>query len=91
MCLRHLILSHHDEMENGSPVVPKTSEAFVLAYADKIDSMMGALRQISDKTGEEAWSDWVNLISRKIYFGRDQSPAEGATSTGKKTADGGEE
>lgn len=91
MRLRHLILAHHGELENGSPVVPQTREAFVLAYADKMDSMMGALGRIAEKTGEGPWSEWVNLISRFIYFGRGESPPAGGTLTGDETAAGGEE
>lgn len=73
--LRHLIISHQGQMETGSPVVPQTREAFILYYADEIDSKMGALRHIAEKTGERPWSDYVNLIGRYIYFGgRDCGP-----------------
>ncbi len=91
MCLRHLILSHHRELENGSPVVPQTREAFILSYADEMDAKMGALRQIGEKTGDESWSDYVRLINRFIYFGHDQSPPEGGAGNGVQTAAGGEE
>lgn len=67
--LRHLIVSHQGQMETGSPVVPQTREAFILYYADEIDSKMGALRHVAEKTGERPWSDYVNLIGRHIYFG----------------------
>jgi 3'-5' exoribonuclease len=67
--LRHLIVSHQGQMETGSPVVPQTREAFILYYADEIDSKMGALRHVAEKTGDRPWSDYVNLIGRHIYFG----------------------
>jgi len=67
--LRHLILSHQGELAHGSPVVPMTREAFVLYAADELDSKMGALRHVAEKTGERPWSDYVNLIGRHIYFG----------------------
>jgi len=89
--LRHMVLAHHGELENGSPVVPQTREAFILCYADEIDAKMGALRQIADKTGLEPWSDWIKLIDRFIYFGRDRVSPAGDISPGRKTAAGGEE
>jgi 3'-5' exoribonuclease len=88
--MRHLILSHHGLMENASPVVPQTREAFILYYADEMDAKMGALQRIADKTGAEAWSDYVRLIGRFIYFGRAKEAAEVADATGEAMV-GGEE
>ena len=42
--LLHLVASHHGTMEFGSPVVPKTPEAFVLHHADDLDAKMEMLR-----------------------------------------------
>jgi 3'-5' exoribonuclease len=71
MKLRHLILSHHGNLEFASPVVPQIPEAFILYYADELDSKMGALDRIREKTGGKGWSEYVNLIQRHIYFGED--------------------
>ncbi|MCB5250691.1 MAG: HD domain-containing protein, partial [Candidatus Cloacimonetes bacterium] len=38
MKLRHLILSHHGEMEKGAVKVPQTIEAVVLHFADNMDA-----------------------------------------------------
>ena len=38
--LIHLIAAHHGEMEFGSPVFPKTPEAFVLHYVDNLDAKL---------------------------------------------------
>ena len=38
--LLHLIVSHHGELEFGSPVVPKTPEAQALHYIDNLDAKM---------------------------------------------------
>ncbi len=64
--MRHLILSHHGHVEYASPVVPMIPEAFVLYYADEIDSKMGAIDRIREKSGGQGWSEYVNLINRKI-------------------------
>jgi len=90
MLLRHLILSHHGLMENASPVVPQTREAFILYYADEMDAKMGALHRIAEKTGDEAWSDYVKLIGRFIYFGRAKGGSAEVAAAGE-AATGGEE
>jgi len=43
MHLLHLIVSHHGELEFGSPVLPKTPEAVVLHYLDNIDAKLEML------------------------------------------------
>jgi 3'-5' exoribonuclease len=42
--LEHLILSHHGALELGSPVVPKTVEAFLLAAVDDLDATLHQVR-----------------------------------------------
>lgn len=49
--LTHLILSHHGQMEWGSPVEPKTPEAVLLHQIDMIDSRIEMFREIY-RTGE---------------------------------------
>jgi 3'-5' exoribonuclease len=68
MKLRHLIISHQGMLEYASPIVPQIPEAFVLFYADEIDSKMGAIERIRDKTGP-GWSEYVKLLDRFLYFG----------------------
>ena len=43
--IEHLILSHHGALELGSPVVPKTIEAFLLAAVDDLDAKLHQIRQ----------------------------------------------
>lgn len=74
--LRHLILSHHGNLEYASPVVPQIPEAFLLYYADELDSKMGAIDRIREKTGGVGWSEYVNLIQRHIYFGEAEDKKE---------------
>lgn len=66
--LRHLILAHQGELAYASPVVPMMTEAFVLYYCDELDSKLGALERIRERQPGEGWSDYVNLLSRYIYF-----------------------
>lgn len=43
--LLHLIGSHHGEYEFGSPVLPRTPEAFALHFIDNLDAKMEMVRQ----------------------------------------------
>ena len=43
--LEHLILSHHGEREFGSPVLPSTIEAMILAAVDDFDAKMNQVRR----------------------------------------------
>ncbi|MGH8048658.1 MAG: HD domain-containing protein [Chthoniobacterales bacterium] len=38
--LIHLVLSHHGELQFGSPVLPKTPEAIALHYVDNLDARL---------------------------------------------------
>ncbi len=42
--LLHLIASHHGELQFGSPVVPRTPEAFALHYLDNLDAKLEMTR-----------------------------------------------
>ena len=68
MKIRHLIISHQGQLDYASPIVPQIPEAFILFYADEIDSKMGAIERIRDKTGA-GWSEYVKLLDRFLYFG----------------------
>ena len=47
--IEHLILSHHGELELGSPVKPMTIEAFLLASVDDLDSKIHQIRRHLDE------------------------------------------
>jgi 3'-5' exoribonuclease len=46
--LLHLIAAHHGELQFGSPVVPKTPEAWALHYVDNLDAKMEMMAQAYD-------------------------------------------
>lgn len=66
---KHLITSHHGEHEFGSPVRPKTAEAFALHFADNMDAKMNIIGQACDemdKSGQE-WSPYMRFLERNIH------------------------
>jgi len=71
--IMHMILSHHGEIEWGSPKQPLFPEALVLHYADNLDSKMEMMRQVYAKyRGQnKQWSDYHPFLEREIYLGDD--------------------
>ncbi len=68
MKLRHLILSHHGEMDKGAVVRPKTREAYVLHLLDEIDSKLDAINKIAEKA-DDIWSEYIKPLEDYLYFG----------------------
>jgi len=79
MLLKHMILSHHGQLEFGSPKRPKTLEAIVLSYIDDMDAKVSTVRSLIEANeGGTAWTPYQRLFERYIYTG---SAAEGAQGT----------
>lgn len=67
--LQHLILSHHNLGEWGSPVQPQTAEAVALHYIDALDAKLqmaeDALSATSDK---ELWTQPIRGLENKALY-----------------------
>lgn len=74
--IQHMILSHHATHAQGSPVVPKTLEAIVLALIDDLDAQTDAFNRVVEETQSkgQAWSEYLNLIERQIWARRPENP-----------------
>lgn len=59
--LLHLIVSHHGELEFGSPVVPKTPEAQALHYIDNLDAKMEMFAR-----GYEVSADLARNVQERV-------------------------
>jgi 3'-5' exoribonuclease len=66
--VEHMILSHHGELEFGSPKVPAFREALLLHHLDNLDSKMNAvdnaLRRDSHVDGE--FTGWIASLERSL-------------------------
>lgn len=69
MRLSHVMLSHHGELEWGSPKRPCTLEALVLHHADNLDAKTSGFIAASASATlvEEAWTDAANLFRRPLW------------------------
>lgn len=67
--LQHMIVSHHGQLDHGSPKVPMTIEAIVLAYLDDMDAKVNAATELieADRNSDSQWTSYHPTIGRKLY------------------------
>lgn len=64
--LRHIILSHHGQLEFGSPVTPMCIEAIVVNKADVIDAAAEQIHAAARKLpGNEKWTDKIFTLGNR--------------------------
>ena len=68
--LEHIVLSHHGEYEQQSPVLPKTLEATIVYQIDELVSQANAIKEIQVSQAEKGkeWSNFVFIKGRKYYI-----------------------
>jgi len=65
--IEHLILSHHGELELGSPVKPMTVEAFLLATVDNLDATLHQIRRaIAEDDSAGPFTTWNKRLERAL-------------------------
>jgi 3'-5' exoribonuclease len=66
--VEHLIVSHHGELEYGSPKVPQFPEAMLLHHLDNLDSKMECMRALAanDRHMEGHWTGYSNSLERSV-------------------------
>ena len=65
--LEHLMLSHHGAKELGSPVVPMTVEALILAAADDLDAKMHQVRRhLADDDSDGRFTTYHRHLERVL-------------------------
>lgn len=64
--VEHLIVSHHGELEYGSPKVPLFPEALLLHHLDNLDSKMECMRGMieKDKQVDGCWTAFNTAMER---------------------------
>ncbi len=68
--IEHLIVSHHGTRDHGSPVEPRTIEAFILAMVDELDARIHQVRRaIREDAGSEEFTAWHKRLGRVFFKG----------------------
>jgi 3'-5' exoribonuclease len=66
----HIILSHHGQLEHGSPVVPCTREATLVHSIDNLGGKLGSFDRLEKELAEgESWSRFDRGIDSSAFFG----------------------
>ena len=83
--LKHLILSHHGELQFGAVRPPHTPEAMALHYADNLDAKMAQCRGLFAQLDDEGqdWTPWQATLGRPVYRAA-LTPEKAAPATRKK-------
>jgi 3'-5' exoribonuclease len=66
--VEHMILSHHGELEFGSPKLPQFPEALLLHHLDNLDSKMECMRALvaRDRLVEGDWTAYNASLERSV-------------------------
>lgn len=68
MLLKHMILSHHGELEYGSPVKPATPEAVTLHLIENTDAKINHLYcHLGNSNPDKQWSHFDRFLNTEIY------------------------
>lgn len=66
--LRHLLVSHHGELEYGAARRPKTPEAIALHLADNLDAKLATVAEaLGEECPEGGWSPYVRSLERFVH------------------------
>jgi 3'-5' exoribonuclease len=66
----HIVLSHHGQLEHGSPVVPATREATLVHSIDNLGGKLGSFDRLEKELGDgESWSRFDRGIDGSAFFG----------------------
>ena len=78
LALGHIIVSHHGRREYGSPVLPATQEALIVAASDDLDFKMFCWRsQIDGLEAGHDTTDYIPLLERRFWRGLPAKAAAG--------------
>ena len=68
LLVEHMVISHHGELEFGSPKMPLFLEALLLHHLDNLDSKMETMRAAAerDKLVEGEFTGWIGSLERSV-------------------------
>jgi 3'-5' exoribonuclease len=70
----HIILSHHGQLEHGSPVLPATREATLVHMIDNLGGKLGSFDRLEKELPHgSAWSGYDRVLGGGAYFAARQA------------------
>ncbi len=65
--IKHNVIAHHGSLEYGSPKLPSTIEAFIVHYADDMDSKIKMLEEHFEKNNtKDVWTGYNKVFARNL-------------------------
>ncbi len=66
--LEHIVVSHHGELERGSPKIPMTLEALAFQFLDEMDAKLNAANELvqQDRT-RDPWTAFHPILGRRLF------------------------
>lgn len=68
LLLEHIVLSHHGELEYGSPVRPLTREAFLVNLIDNLDSKMTIITKALEDVEKGEFSQKIFALDNRCFY-----------------------
>ena len=68
MLLEHIVLSHHGQLEYGSPVMPLTKEALLVSLIDNLDSKMTIVTKALEGVEKGEFSQKVFALDNRSFY-----------------------
>lgn len=66
--IKAVIVQHHGKLEYGSPIAPRSEEAYIVHYADYVDATMNKINIISEDVPKGEWSPYDKRIGGRLYL-----------------------
>lgn len=68
LIIRHMILSHHGELEYGSPIRPATLEAEVLSMIDNLDAKINIIDKALSEIKEGEFTQKLFAMDNRVFY-----------------------
>lgn len=68
LMLKHMIISHHGQLNFGSPKKPQTGEALLLWFIDTIDSKFTVLGETLNVTQEGQFTQLISVMDKMRFY-----------------------
>ncbi len=68
LMLKHMIISHHGQLNFGSPKKPQTGEALLLWFIDTIDSKFTVLGESLNETVDGTFTQMLSVMDKMKFY-----------------------
>jgi 3'-5' exoribonuclease len=68
LLLKHMIISHHGQLNFGSPKKPQIGEALLLWFIDTIDSKFTVLGEVLEDTPKGAFTQPISVMDKTKFY-----------------------